>query len=108
MLEARKDIIDNLGKQNEVEEVIKVFVDKSETFFDVDNVRWNNVDIFFKTKEKTDTWNNSKFKRRFFSKCKLWDNFRTLDKLNNREDIEKTKHERLQIKFQMLSRGYQF
>ena len=41
VLEARKDIIDNLGKQNEVEEVIKVFVDKSETFFDVDNVRWN-------------------------------------------------------------------
>ena len=63
VLESRKDIIENLGKQNEVEEVIKVFVDKSETFIDVDNVRWNNVDIFFKTKEKTDTWNNSKFKR---------------------------------------------
>ena len=63
VLEARKEIIDNLGKQKEVEEVLKIFVDKSETFFDVDNVRWNNVDIFFKTKEKTDTWNNSKFKR---------------------------------------------
>ena len=27
VLEARKDVIENLGKQNEVEEVIKVFVD---------------------------------------------------------------------------------
>ena len=108
MLEARKEIIDNFGKQKEVEEVLKVFVDKSETFFDVDNVRWNNVDIFFKTKENTDTWNISKFKKRIFSKCKFWDNFRTLDNLNTREDIEKTKHERLQSKFQMLSRGYQF
>ena len=55
VLEARKEIIDNLGKQKEVEEVLKICVDKSETFFDVDNVRWNNVDIFFKTKENTDT-----------------------------------------------------
>ena len=41
VLQARKDIIEKLYKQKEVEKVDKVFVYKMDSFLDVDNVRWN-------------------------------------------------------------------
>ena len=50
VLQARKDIIEKLCKQKEVEKVDKVFVDKMESFMDVDNVRWNSIDVFLTTK----------------------------------------------------------
>ena len=43
-------------QNKEVVKVEKVFVDKAKTFFDSDNVRWNNCDIFLTTKEEADTW----------------------------------------------------
>ena len=69
VLEARKVIIEQLGTQKEVVKVEKVFINKSETFFDVDNVRWNNIDIFITSNEKADAWKDSKFLQIIFSKC---------------------------------------
>ena len=106
VLEARKVIIEQLGTQKEVVKVEKVFINKSETFFDVDNVRWNNCDIFLTTKEKAETWKNSKFRQNIFSKCFLWDNFRCFEGLNTREGLLRRKEEQMQ--FQMSNRGYHF
>ena len=69
---ARKDLIESLSTHKEVEKVDKVFVDKNETFVDIDNLRWNSVDIFLSTNEKVEVWQNKKFRKQIFSKCKLW------------------------------------
>ena len=46
VLEARENKIKKLSEQEEVSEVLKVYVNKSDTNMDVDNLRWNCVDIF--------------------------------------------------------------
>ena len=106
VLEARKTIIERLDKQKEVIKVEKVFVDKSETFFDVDNVRWNNIDISITSNEKADAWKDSKFLQIIFSKCFLWENFRSFEGLNTREILLRRKEEQLQ--FEISTRGYLF
>ena len=45
-MEARKRILEKLDEMEEIDKVLKVYVDKSESFMDVDNVRWNSADIF--------------------------------------------------------------
>ena len=60
-LEARKNIIEKLNEQDEVEKVLKVYVDTFDSYIDVDNVRWNSVDIFLTTNNDSNTW-----KKKFF------------------------------------------
>ena len=43
VMEARKRILDKLGTTDEVQDVLKVHVDKFESFLDVDGLRWNSV-----------------------------------------------------------------
>ena len=97
---------DTYVDKKEVKKVDKVFVDKSNTFMDVDNVRWNAADIFLKTSETADSWTESKFRRRIFSKCYLWENFRTVNGIKTRDDIVRMKQEQMQ--FELRSRGYFF
>ena len=59
MLETRQNLIDKLNNQREVESVDKVYVDKNESFIDVNNLQWNSVDIFLKSKQKLKTWQGS-------------------------------------------------
>ena len=106
VLEARKTIIERLDKQKEVLKVEKVFMDKLETFFDVDNVRWSNIDIFITSNEKADAWKDSKFLQIIFSKCFLWENFRSFEGLNTREILLRRKEE--QHQFDISTRGYRF
>ena len=72
VLEARKELIEKLSKQNGVEKVDKVFVDKNETFLDIDNLRWNSTDIVLSTSENVKVWEDNKFRKQIFSKCLLW------------------------------------
>ena len=51
-LETRKNIIDKLNEQSDVEKLLKVFVKKAEYFMDINNVILNAADIFFTTKCK--------------------------------------------------------
>ena len=106
VLQARKDIIEKLCKQKEVEKVDKVFVDKMESFMDVDNVRWNSIDVFLTTKEKQKVWKDSNFRQNIFSKCFLWENFRNHDGLNTRQNMQRRKEEQRQL--EMSTRGYHF
>ena len=106
VLQARKDIIEKLCKQKEVEKVDKVFVDKMESFMDVDNVRWNSIDVFLTTKEKQKVWKDSNFRQNIFPKCFLWENFRNHDGLNTRQNMQRRKEEQRQL--EMSTRGYHF
>ena len=58
-----------------VESVEKVYVDKTESFIDVDDIQWNSVDKFLKSKNNAKIWKDLKFRRQIFSKCYLWDTF---------------------------------
>ena len=64
--------MEKLNDQEEVETVDKVFVDKNESFVDVDGLQWYSVDVFLKTRENSKIWNDLNFKRKLFSKCYLW------------------------------------
>ena len=77
--------------KKEVVKVEKVCVDKSKTFFDSDNVRWNNCDIFLTTKEEADTWKTANFNKIYVQMCFLWDNFRSFEGLNTREGLLRRK-----------------
>ena len=72
VLEARKELIEKLSKQNGVEKVDKVFVDKNETFLDIDNLRWNSTDIVLSTSEKVKVWEDNKFRKQIFSNFLFW------------------------------------
>ena len=65
--------IEKLNEQNEVESVDKVFVDKNESFLDIDNLQWNSVDIYLQSKENAKVWNDLNFRRKLFSQCYLWE-----------------------------------
>ena len=66
VFEARKVIMEKLNEQNEVEQVLKAYVNKNETFMDINNVIWNSVDIVLSTKKAANLWENKKFSFLFF------------------------------------------
>ena len=45
VLENRKNIMEKLNEQDEVEDVEKAFISKVESYSDVDNLFWNKADI---------------------------------------------------------------
>ena len=61
--------MEKLNDQREVLKVEKVYVDKHDTFIDIDNLRWNSVDIVLSTKENEKVWKDKNFMRNLFSKC---------------------------------------
>ena len=46
----------------EVDEGLKVCVDKFESFIDVHNVRWNSVDDLLNTREADSKWEDNNFR----------------------------------------------
>jgi DNA-binding Lrp family transcriptional regulator len=104
VLEARKNIIEKLSEQEEVSEVLKVYVNKSDTNMDVDNLRWNSVDIFLTPKGGCKEWKESKFRKNMFSKCCLWESFESLDGDVNREEFNRKKEEKKL--YELWSMGY--
>ena len=104
VLVTRQNLIEKLNDQKEVESVEKVYVDKTESFIDVDDLQWNSVDIFLKSKNNTKIWKDLKFRRQIFSKCYLWDTFEDYYGEKSRENIKRIKEEeRASV---MRSRGY--
>ena len=71
---------------------------------DVDNVRWNTADIFLTTLEDPTFWKENNFRRTIFSKCFLWENFRTVTRGDKREDVVRLKQELMQMEWR--PRGY--
>ena len=74
-LGARKTIMEKLTKKYEVEEVSQKKLSKVKTNIDVNNVRWNKVDIFLKSNEELKSWKETNFRKKIFSKCYLWETF---------------------------------
>ena len=62
VLEARKNIIEKINEQVE-----KVYVNKTDTVMDVDNLRWDCVDIFLNSNGGSKKWKESKFRKNIFS-----------------------------------------
>ena len=60
VLDARKQIIENLLKQDEVEKVKKLYIDKMYTY--LDNICWNTADSIISSKRKANVWKETKFK----------------------------------------------
>ena len=60
--------------------VEKVFVDQNEEFIDVDDLRWNSVDIFSQVLSmETDKFGKDlNLRRIFFSNCFLWGNYKNI------------------------------
>ena len=104
VLEARKNIIEKLSEQEEVSEVLKVYVSKMDTIMDVDNLRWNCVDIFLTPKGGCKKWKEIKFRKLIFSKCFLWESFESCDGDVNREEFNRKKEEKKL--YELWSRGY--
>ena len=98
VLEARKNVIEKLEEQNEVEKVLKVYVDKFERFVDTNNILWRTIDIYLTTSEKAHCWKDSKFVKNIFQNCYL----RKSINGHTREDLKRRKEE----EEEMRSRGY--
>ena len=81
-----------------------MYVDKNESFIDVNNLQWNSVDIFLKSKQNLKTWQDLSFKRKIFSKCYLWETFEDYYGEKSREHIKRIKEE--ERASDMRSRGY--
>ena len=105
VLEARKDLIENLSAQKEVENVDKVYVDKNETFMDIDNLRWNSIDIILTTSEKVNVWKDINFRKQIFSKCKLWETYENESGQYSRNNLNFRKNQNRLA--EMRTRGYQ-
>ena len=104
VLKARGRVIEKLKDQKEVIEVSKVFVSKVETHQDVDNLRWNKVDIFLKSNKKFKLWEEVNFRKNIFSKCYLWETFKSFDGEISRKDLIRIREEN--INADLRSRGY--
>ena len=63
---ARKTIIEKLKEEDEVSNIC---VSKMETNNDVNNMRWNKVDIFLKSKKELKFWKEIFFKKKIYSKA---------------------------------------
>ena len=103
-MESRKIIMEKLNEQEEVENVLKCYVDKFETFIDINNVIWNSVDIFLTTKKESKLWKENGFRKQILSKSYLWETYQSVEGENSREDVIKRKKEN--YKEQLRSRGY--
>ena len=69
VLEARKKVMDKLKEQSDVESVKTVYVSKNDSFFDIDDLRWNTIEIVITSKKNETTWKDKKFRKSLFSKC---------------------------------------
>ena len=96
--------MEKLNEQEEVENVLKCYVDKFETFIDINNVIWNSVDIFLTTKKESKLWKENSFRKQIFSKCYLWETYQSVEGENSREDVIRRKEEN--YKEELRSRGY--
>ena len=89
--EARNAIIDKLNAQDEVDKVLKVYVDKNETFVDVDNVFWNSADVILAIKSKTSDRKKQSFIKNIFARSYLLKTCETFEGEISREDIRRRK-----------------
>ena len=92
-LKARKPIIENILKQDEVEQVLKLYIDKMYTHVDVDNICWNTIDLIISTKKNPNIWKETKFKKRIFLKCYLWETIHNCNGEVSREDFKRQQRE---------------
>ena len=104
VLEARNIWMEKLNEQKEVSKVEKVYVNKNDTFIDIDNLRWNSVDIVLSTTENEKVWKDKNFRRKLFSNCFLWQTYEDESGEYSRENINFRKEQRRLS--EMRSMGY--
>ena len=99
VLKTRKAVIEILEEQVEVEKVKTVYINKCDTYFDKDDLRWNATEILLTTKKPASYWKDKKFKCSPFSKCYIWETVET-----NREYFSQQKQEMRNA--ELRTRGY--
>ena len=104
VLEARQVVMEKLNEQSEVEKVKTVYVNKSDTYMDIDNLRWNTIEIVLITNKTEILWKDRKFRHNIFSKCYLWETVKTDLGEHNREFFNKQKEDI--CKSGLMARGY--
>ena len=104
VFETRTKLMEKLNQLKEVESVDKVYVDKDESFYDVDNLKWNSVDIYLKSNENLNVWSDLYFRRKIFSQCYLWETYQHRYGERSRENLKSIKED--QRLSDMRSRGY--
>ena len=100
VLEARNNVMEKLDEQNEAEKVLKVYVDKFESFIDTNNILWRTIDIFLTTTKKANCWKDPGFVRSIYQNCYL----RKSVNGQTREDLKRRKEEKYNE--EMRARGY--
>ena len=96
--------MENLNEQSEVETVKTVYVNKSDTYMDIDNLRWNTIEIVLTTNKTEILWKDRKFRHNIFSKCFLWETVQTNLGEHNREFFNKQKEDIRNS--ELMARGY--
>ena len=104
VLKTRKVVIEKLEEQVEVEKVKTVYINKCDTYFDKDDLRWNSTEILLTTKKPASYWKDKKFKCSLFSKCYIWETVETNLGEHNREYFSQQKQEMRNA--ELRTRGY--
>ena len=89
----RKKLIEKLEEQDEVEKVLKVFINKNDAFVDDNDLKWHSVDVTLSSKHNTAQWKEAKFRKKIFQKCWLYDTFSDYLGEMSRKHIERRKEE---------------
>ena len=96
--------MDKLKEQSDVESVKTVYVSKNDSFFDIDDLRWNTIEIVITSKKNETTWKDKKFRKSLFSKCYLWETVETNLGEHTRAYFFKQKED--QRNSELRARGY--
>ena len=104
VLKARQTVMDRLNEHSDVETVKTVYVSKDNSYFDIDDLKWNTIEIVLTTKKKEVTWKDKKIRKSVFSKCYLWETIETNLGEHNRTYFLKQKED--QRNTEMRARGY--
>ena len=89
VIEAEQKIIEKLLEQDEVDKVLKLYIDKMVTYVDVHNVYWNAADLIISTNKKANLWEETKSKKNIYSKCYLWEIVEAFNGDTGRDEIKR-------------------
>ena len=87
--ETRNNLIKKLEEQEEIDKILKMFVNDYETYVDKYNVHWKVTNIILRTKLHSDLWSEDKFRKHIFQKCYLSENVTTNNGTISMDDLNK-------------------
>ena len=93
VFKVRDNLMKKLEENEEVEKVTKVYVNKSDTFIDEDNLKWHTVDVTLTSTHNSKKWKETYFRRHIFQNCCLWDTYSDYFGEISRKHVERRKKE---------------